>query len=152
MLARCSGSALRGLEAVEVTVEVGTKWPAQNALTRMFYDNLPAMLAWVQRAGLGGVRGTVLAQVELGGSFTTVPAIDAKVMVRGINHTTYTGPVYGDYHRPLAPGKYVIEVHKTGYQKAFAEVLVPLSGRGVVHDFVLAPRVRRRRSGPTAAP
>lgn len=64
-----------------------------------------------------------------------IPA-QAKVVVKGINTVTLTGKL-GYYYRPLAPGKYTIEVTQKGYKPVKATVTIPTNGKGAVRDFVL---------------
>ena len=72
------------------------------------------------------------------GRKTLVPVpTEAKIVVKGINRTTTSGKLLGDYYRPLVPGKYTVEVSKAGYKTTTAKVIIPKDGSGVVLDFVL---------------
>lgn len=61
----------------------------------------------------------------------------ASITIEGSNFTVTTGSKYGNYYRPLAPGKYTVIVTSEGYSAMRANITVPSSGSGVKKDFVL---------------
>ena len=66
-----------------------------------------------------------------------VRPIEANVTIEGSNFVVKSSSAYGDYYRPLAPGKYTVVVRREGYPTARSNVTVPADGRGVVRDFVM---------------
>ena len=62
---------------------------------------------------------------------------EAQLSVKGVNKTTKSNEALGNYHRPLAPGKYTLVANKEGYKVATAAITVPASGNAVVRNFVL---------------
>lgn len=66
--------------------------------------------------------------------------IEANVTIEGSDFVVKSHPVWGDYYRPLAPGKYTVVVRKEGYPTARSNITVPEDGKGVVRDFVLRPK------------
>jgi carboxypeptidase D len=117
---------------MELTVELGAKTPPNNKLAGMFEENLQSMLQFIIKSAFGGVSGKVTAMVG-----TSMVPVQAQIIVKGIAKTTKSGPTFGDYYRPLAPGKYTITVKKAGYKSSTASVVVPSTGKGVIRNFVL---------------
>lgn len=70
---------------------------------------------------------------------TTLP-VQANVTVEGSNMIVKSTVEFGDFYRPLAPGKYTITVQKEGYTTFRTNVTVPRDGRGVSKDFILRMR------------
>ena len=66
--------------------------------------------------------------------------IEANVTIEGSDFVVKSHPVWGDYYRPLAPGKYTVVVRKEGYPTARSNITVPEDGKGVIRDFVLRPK------------
>jgi len=68
-----------------------------------------------------------------------IPAV-ANITVEGSNFTVTSGPVHGEFFRPLAPGRYTVTVRGDGLIPTRTNVTIPVSGAGVVREFVLRPR------------
>ncbi|MFQ5430496.1 MAG: M14 family zinc carboxypeptidase [Phycisphaerae bacterium] len=91
-----------------VTIEVSnTKEPPASQIPAFWSDNRDAMLAYVEQS-LIGVRGIVTD------SGSGLP-LAATVTVAGRDHTVYTDPDVGDYHRMLLPGTYDLTFAAAGH-------------------------------------
>ncbi|KAL4531307.1 hypothetical protein Ndes2437A_g08645 [Nannochloris sp. 'desiccata'] len=117
---------------MELTAEVGPKTPPDSQLSSLFGDNLKSMLEFIKKSAFGGVRGRVLTKVG-----TKLVPLKADIIVKGNARVSNSGAKFGDYYRPLAPGKYTITVKKAGYKSASVAVVVPRNGKGVIRNFVL---------------
>ena len=116
----------------DITLEIGTKWPAAQELTKYWNDNSESMLAYMERIH-EGVRGFVTDAV-------TGAPLKASVRVAGIDWVTYSDPDLGDYHRMLLPGRYALEVSATGYATSVEpDVVVAAGGPEARRDFALQP-------------
>jgi carboxypeptidase D len=126
-------------QCMELTIETSEKkWPAEEKLPTLWEDNLPAMLAFIRTAGLGGARGRLMAESAAlrKDKGEEVQPLEADVSVEGSPFKVRSGP-RGEYYRALAPGKYTLIIKAAEYPAARINVTVPTSGRGVVRDFVL---------------
>lgn len=74
-----------------------------------------------------GARGAELA-----------PLGNATITVEGISTVTASRDKFGDYYRPLAPGRYMVMVSKDGYKPFSVNLTVPADGSGAQRHFVLA--------------
>jgi hypothetical protein len=92
---------------LDVTMEIGTKWPAASTLPSYWSDNRGGMLFFISQAGLG-IQGLVTD------SATGQPLDFVQVDVAGIDKSVYTDTI-GDYHRMLLSGSYGFTFSKTGY-------------------------------------
>ena len=63
--------------------------------------------------------------------------VEANVTIEGSDFVVKSNSVYGDFYRPLAPGKYTVVVRREGYPTARSNITVPEDGTGVIRDFVL---------------
>jgi carboxypeptidase D len=117
---------------MELTVEVGDKTPPANQLKSMFNDNLQSMLNFITKSAFGGVSGKVMAKVG-----TRMVPVQASIVVKGNSKVYTSGTKFGDYYRPLAPGKYTITAKRAGYKPVTVSVVVPSTGKGVIQNFVL---------------
>ena len=152
---------------LELTIEVGVKWPDEGDLEAMFNQNFPAILAYLEKGGLGGIGGRVTAAVTVGvdasnatgterggnrkmlssseassassSSSSTTKPLYAAITLKGINHTIHTDPETGYFHRVVAPGRYTILVTADGYKPANSTITVPYNNPGLVRDFQLTP-------------
>jgi hypothetical protein len=90
------------------------------------------------------VSGTVVAETDSlrKDRGREVQPLEANVTVEGVDGaiSVMTGWQHGEYHRPLAPGRYTLVVRSEGYSPSRSNVTVPADGSGVVRNFVLHPR------------
>ncbi|UCF66549.1 MAG: proprotein convertase P-domain-containing protein [Acidobacteriota bacterium] len=115
-----------------VTLEISnTKWPAPSTLPGFWDDNLESMLSYMERVH-EGLRGTVIDAVS--GS-----PLAARVSVEGNPIPSTTDPEVGDYHRPLMPGRYALEVAAAGYSSALIDEVIVGSGPAARYDVALEP-------------
>jgi hypothetical protein len=63
--------------------------------------------------------------------------VEANVTIEGSDFVVKSNSIYGDFYRPLAPGKYTVVVRREGYPTARSNITVPADGAGVIRDFVL---------------
>jgi subtilisin-like proprotein convertase family protein len=119
----------------ELTLEISAvKWPSGSSLPGYWDDNRESMLALLERAG-EGVRGLVT-------DATTGAPLAATVRVVGLDgngSATYSDPQVGDYHRPLLPGRYDLEIGAAGYATARVADVVVTGGPAVRRDAALTP-------------
>ncbi|MDO9390771.1 MAG: DUF2817 domain-containing protein [bacterium] len=102
---------------LDITMEIGTKWPAASQLPAFWSDNRGGMLFFIRQAGLG-IQGLVTD------SATGLPLDFAQVEVAGIDKPVYTDSI-GDYHRMLLSGNYDLTYSKEGYfPKTISDVRV----------------------------
>jgi carboxypeptidase D len=114
----------------EVTIELSNqKWPNSSALPGFWSDNKDSMLAYMQLAQQG-VRGLVT-------DVATGAPLAASVRIVGVDHSVYTDPDVGDYHRMLLPGTYDLEVSAPGYQTQVLSGLTVGAGNALVADVAL---------------
>jgi len=92
---------------LDITMEIGTKWPSASTLPTYWSDNRDGMLFFIRQAGLG-IQGLVTD------SATGLPLDFAQVEVAGIDKPVYTDSI-GDYHRMLLSGNYDLTYSKEGY-------------------------------------
>ncbi|MBI5806110.1 DUF2817 domain-containing protein [candidate division TA06 bacterium] len=96
-----------GTSCLDVTMEIGTKWPEASTLPAYWSDNRGGMLFFIRQAGLG-LQGLVTD------SATGLPLDFAQVEVAGIDKPVYCDSI-GDYHRMLLSGAYDLTFSKDGY-------------------------------------
>jgi hypothetical protein len=85
------------------------------------------------------VHGFILDSASQGGgakAHAYAPLV-ANVTVAGSNWSVASGRQFGEYFRPLAPGKHLVRVSCAGYSPGEAEVVVPGDGSGTVANFML---------------
>ena len=116
----------------DITMELGTKWPAASTLPSYWSENLESMLSYFERAQ-EGVRGVVTDAV-------TGAPLKATIKVAGNAQPSYGDPDAGDYHRILLPGTYTIEVSAAGHVTALLNnVVVVPGGPATRRDVALQP-------------
>jgi len=116
----------------EVTIELGTKWPAASTLPTYWSDNLDSMLSYFERVH-EGVRGIVTDAVS-------GAPLAATIRVAGSTIATYTDPDVGDYHRLLLPGVYRLEISAAAHVTAVVDNVVVEPGAAVTRqDVALLP-------------
>jgi len=135
------GSATR---CMELTIEMGPKYPPEFELKRNFENDKEAVLKFITSTAFGGLRGFV-KKAGIGNGTSNSPLREATISVRGTKWTVTSGRQFGDYYRPLAPGTYVVQVTKSGYKSSAATITVPADGRGVTHNFELM-KLKRKNS------
>jgi carboxypeptidase D len=105
----------------EVTLEISqVKWPSADQLPAFWDQNRESMLAYLERVH-AGVRGIIT-------DARTGAPLAATVRVVGIDHSVYTDPAVGDYHRLLLPGLYTLEVSAPGYNTTVVESVLVGAG------------------------
>ena len=116
----------------DITLEIGTKWPAASTLPSYWDENLEAMLSYLERVQQG-VRGIVTDAVS-------GAPLRATIKVQGNSAAIYSDPDVGDYHRLLLPGSYTLEVSAAGHvTELLRDVVVPNTGGAVRRDVALRP-------------
>lgn len=114
-----------------LTVELSEEgFPDPAAFDDYWEANRSAMLAYMELA-LSGVRGIVM-DAETG------EPLAAQIRVDGIDTIMYSDPDFGDYHRMLLPGEYVIQFTADGYRSASHSVVVGSDAPSVL-DVELEP-------------
>jgi hypothetical protein len=65
-------------------------------------------------------------------SFTSVPLVNASVVVHGVrgtmlwsNFTPHIGTTFGDFYRPLGPGRYTVRVNHPGFVAHTENINIP---------------------------
>ncbi|HVP13112.1 MAG TPA: M14 family zinc carboxypeptidase [Phycisphaerae bacterium] len=125
----------------EVTIEINlTQSPPYSEMPTDWNNNRESMLAYMETC-LIGVRGIVTGT---GGT-----PVFASVTVAGRNHTIYSDPDVGDYHRMLLPGTYSLTFNSAGYDPVTVDNVVVNSGPATVLDVSFAPDTPRLRVTPT---
>ncbi|MBP7149088.1 MAG: proprotein convertase P-domain-containing protein [Acidobacteria bacterium] len=116
----------------DITMEIGTKWPSASELPSYWDDNIESMLTYFEQVQRG-VRGIVT-------DGATGAPLRASVKVVGNSALIYSDPDVGDYHRPLLPGTYTLEISAAGHvTEIVRDVVVPADGTAVRRDVVLQP-------------
>lgn len=116
----------------ELTIELSNqKWPAASSLPGFWSDNKDSLLAYMHLAQ-EGMRGIVT-------DATTGLPLAATVRIVGVDHSAYTDPDVGDYHRMALPGTYDLEFSAAGYQTQTLTGIVVTSGGATVTDVALVP-------------
>ncbi|KAL4436066.1 hypothetical protein ABPG77_005514 [Micractinium sp. CCAP 211/92] len=126
---------------MELTLELSpSKWPDEKGLPLLWENNRDALLAFPLAAAYGGVWGTVREQGKLRGQkgLELPPLGGANITVVGNNMSVLTREGLGDYYRPLAPGRYTVQVTKEGYEPFTVNLTVPTDGSGAQRHFLLA--------------
>ena len=115
----------------ELTLEVSqNKWPPAALLRKNWEDNFPAIVAFAEEIGFRGLHGRVY-DVTAGKGEAQRRPLDAFVEVEGIAWVATSGERFGDYHRPLAPGRYRVSAFRPGYTKQTVEVTLASGDRWV---------------------
>ncbi len=116
----------------DITMEIGTKWPAASSLPSYWDENREAMLAYLERVQ-EGVRGVVT-------DATTGAPLKATVKVVGNAANSYGDPEVGDYHRIVLPGTYTLELSASGHvTEILRDVVVPPGGPAARRDVAMQP-------------
>jgi len=116
----------------EITVELSNTFiPSASQIPTYWSQNRDSLLAYMDTA-LIGVRGLVTDAV-------TGEPLAATVTVAGRDHTVYTDPDVGDYHRMLLPGTYDLTFTAAGYGSLTIEDVVVSSGPATRLDVQMAP-------------
>ncbi len=118
---------------MDITMEISNSmWPPASSLPGYWDDNRPAMIAYMQFAHRG-LRGLVT-------SATSGTPLDAQIKIIGRDDfVAFTDPEVGDYHRPLMPGTYNIDVTSFGYWPAHLSNVQVLAEVPTRVDVALAP-------------
>ena len=98
---------------LDITMEIGTKWPPASQLPSYWSDNREGMLYFIRQAGWG-LQGIVTD------SLTGLPINWASVVPFGIDKPVYTDTI-GDYHRMLMTGQYDLIYSAIGYHEKWAD-------------------------------
>ena len=98
-------------DCMELTVEVGDKWPSTTSLPELNEDNREAILKFIEASALRALHGRVRTR-NSNGSKRGLKKV--TVQVNGIDHTTKTQNM-GYFTRPLFPGVYTVKFKRTGY-------------------------------------
>lgn len=107
--------------AVSWSIEISMyKQPAAASINGYYLKNKPAMLAMVEKAGLG-LQGIITDSL----SGLPIPAI---INVNNY-YPCYNDPLIGDYHKYLTEGTYSVVIIASGYEaKTFEGVTIPVGG------------------------
>lgn len=110
----------------EVTLELWNVKGAAN-LAKLFKNNLDSMTSYALTSTFGGLRGTVKQR-------STGKPLTAAITVGNSSFITRSSKAFGDFYRPLAPGKHNVTVALPGVRRAGSvqtfTVTVPASGAG----------------------
>ncbi len=100
-----------------LTVELSEGgYPDPSVFDEYWEANRSAMLAYMELARIG-VHG-IVTDAETG------EPLAAQIRVDGIDTIMYSDPEFGDYHRMLLPGEYVIQFTADGYRSVSHSVVV----------------------------
>mmetsp|Transcript_13646 Transcript_13646/g.18709 ORF Transcript_13646/g.18709 Transcript_13646/m.18709 type:complete len:521 (+) Transcript_13646:108-1670(+) len=125
-------------KCMDITVEQHhRKWPDPALLPKFFEEHRASMLEVPLVAAFGGLRGFVL-------SSNRVPLPAARVDVKGpvllgSNFTPHISPKFGHFHRPLAPGDYIVTIQHPGFQTQTFPIQIPSNNSGFMLDVTLQP-------------
>ncbi|MDA3884903.1 MAG: M14 family zinc carboxypeptidase [Candidatus Delongbacteria bacterium] len=111
---------------MDMTLEIGTKWPAFSTIPSYWQENRDAMF-WYLSAAHKGIYGVVTDSVS------GVP-VDATIQIVGIDKDYYTDPDCGDYYRILVPGTYSMTVSCPGFFPQTIENIVVTDDTGVFKE------------------
>ncbi|KAJ9509523.1 hypothetical protein QJQ45_001970 [Haematococcus lacustris] len=133
---------------MEVTLELNDqKWPQPARLAEMWRENKQALLEWPLMAATCGLRGRVLGY----GPDGLLQPLAANITVDGIATFVRSTPSHGGYTKILAPGTYTVHASAKGFKTNTAQLAIPQSGAGLVHDFMLNPVVPWPPTPPSPA-
>lgn len=109
------------LGSVSWSMEISMqKQPPASSINNYYQKNKPAMLAMMEKSGLG-------LQGHVTDSITGMP-VSAIVWVNNY-YPCYNDPDQGDYHKYLTGGTYDVKITAGGYQsQTFEGVNIPLNG------------------------
>ncbi len=114
-----------------VTVELSQEdYPDPSAFDEHWEANRNAMLAYMELARMG-IHG-IVTDAETG------EPLQAQIRVDGIDTIMHSDPDFGDYHRMLLPGEYIIQFTADGYRTAAHSVVVNTDAPSVL-DVKLVP-------------
>jgi len=115
----------------DVTLEIGdVKWPSGSQLPTFWNENRESMLFYIERIH-EGLRGIV------SDAATGVP-VAAEIRIDANPFPVHTDPDVGDYHRPLLPGSYTMEVSAPGYHTGTIPITIG-AGPATRYDIALQP-------------
>jgi hypothetical protein len=118
---------------MDITMEISNiGWPSSSSIPGYWEDNRQSMIEYMKFAHRG-VRGIVSDAV------TSLPLLAEVEVVGRSDFTAYTDPDIGDYHYPLMPGTYAVDVNSFGYWPAHLTDIEVLEGDPVRHDVALEP-------------
>ncbi len=101
----------------QITIELSSvKWPDSSLLGGFWDDNKNSMINYLQSVHCG-VKGIVTDK-------DSGDPVSAWIRVAEIDHTVYTDPDVGDYHRMLLPGDYTLMVRANGYQSFSQDISI----------------------------
>ena len=78
-----------------------------------------------------------MVTVRTGNKSTGTPLL-AHISVEGITHSIKSGADFGNFYRPLAPGKWTVTASLPGHGNSSVPITIPEDGSGVVLEFQLA--------------
>lgn len=114
-----------------ITLELNqAKRPPASQLSKIWGENLNAMLNLPIAAVLGGIQGTVT-------SSSGQPLRGALISVAGNSFSAAARGPTAYYNKPSAPGTYTVTASAPGYVSQTVTLAVPNSGAGVTRNFVL---------------
>ncbi|RJP74178.1 MAG: DUF2817 domain-containing protein [Candidatus Zixiibacteriota bacterium] len=118
---------------MDITMEISTiKWPSATTLPGFWNDNRQSMLNYMQFAHRG-LRGLVTDTL-------TGQPLDATVMIQGRDdHAVFTDPDVGDWHYPLMPGTYNVDIASWGYWPKHVTGVTVAQGAPTRVDAALEP-------------
>jgi len=113
---------------------IETEQPSGSAaIDQICYENRDALMEVCDRAGWG-IEGFVKDSLTLTPLYARVKILNPDRI------DVYTDPVFGDFHKMIAPGTYDVSLSANGYApKTITNVTVPATGSISVGDVLLAP-------------
>jgi len=115
---------------MELTLELNErKYPDASQLKVLWQQNKHAFLDFAIAAAFQGFRGIVVGKDE--------KPLAATIKVKGIEKDYFTRPEFGDFYRPLKPGRYDVTISADGYQNYPTRITIPDNGTGEVYRFEL---------------
>lgn len=124
---------------MELTLEVSeAKWPQESLLPILFEDNRKSMLDFIMRTSHGGFTGIVYGIHNTGRKTgkENIP-IYASIKVGESFLNTTSDRKTGKFYRPLAPGKYSIEVTANGFKPKQIQIEIPEDSHGTFERIYL---------------
>jgi len=124
---------------LELTLEVSLhKWPDAQLLPNMFEDNRDAMIDFFLRSTYGGFTGIVYG-IHTSSRKTgkeNIP-ISATIRVDDSPLNITSNPETGTFYRPLAPGRYAVNIAATGFKSKLIQIEIPEDGSGLFERIYL---------------
>jgi carboxypeptidase D len=137
---------------MELTLEVSEgKWPQESTLPSLFEDNRESMLDFIMRTSHGGFTGIVYGIHSTGRKTgkENIP-IAASIKVEESFLNTTTDPNTGKFYRPLAPGKYLVEVTANGFKPKQIQIVIGEGSDGIFEGIYLNQKQQKSDSKMSA--